>query len=153
MFISQVSFGFMWVFTIAILLYSSETQQANSMVRIFEKNLDERIAEKVGWLAYSPSSWEIAGDDVQERCLSFQLSNQIALFGAKVTCIQQKTAKEYGHSLIVEEDWTLHDVPTVGEYFQVCLPLSLTFIISHYSTCEMFIWSHRSYLTPKDHRD
>jgi hypothetical protein len=106
------------------------------MVRIFEKNLDERIAEKVGWLAYSPSSWEIAGDDVQERCLSFHLSNQIALFGAKVTCIQQKTAKEYGHSLIVEEDWTLHDVPTVGEYFQVSLSLSLTLIISLYLTCE-----------------
>ena len=100
------------------------------MLQIFEESLDESIAEKVGWLSYCPTPWESASNDVQQRRVNFQLSNQISLFGTKVTSIQQKTVKGKGngHALTVDEDWALHDVP-YGENFQVSLSLSFFFFV------------------------
>ena len=89
------------------------------MTQVYEKeNLDERIAESVGWLCFCPTPWESMGNDAQQRRVSFKLSNQISLFGTDVTCIQQKTIKRNGHVVIVDEEWTLHDVP-FGDNFQV----------------------------------
>jgi hypothetical protein len=100
------------------------------IIQIYEKeNLHERIAENVGWLCYCPTPWESMGADVQQRRVSFKLSNRISLFGTNVTCIQQKTVKRSGHGVIVDEIWTLHDVP-FGDNFQVytlfTFPFSLT---------------------------
>ena len=99
------------------------------MLQIFEESLDESIAEKVGWLSYCSMPWESTSNDVQQRHVNFKLSNQISLFGTKVTSIQQKTVKlkGNGHALTIDEDWSLHDVP-YGENFQVSLCSLLLFL-------------------------
>lgn len=102
-------------------VYSTELPLSVScMVQMYEKeNLEEKIAEKAGWLEYCPTPWESMGEEgVQQRQISFKLSKQISLFGTNVTCIQQKTHRNDGHACYVDEVLTLHDVP-FGDYFQI----------------------------------
>ncbi|KAH6558940.1 hypothetical protein KP509_1Z037100 [Ceratopteris richardii] len=92
----------------------------SSLLLIFEKEkLDEKIAERTGLLNYMPTPWESVGDDnVQQRRVTYKLSNQISLFGTNVTSIQQKMIKADRHALHLDEVLTLHDVP-FGDNFQI----------------------------------
>lgn len=101
-------------------VYSTELPLSVScMVQMYEEeNLDEKIAEKAGWLEYCPTPWEIVSEEgVRQRQISFRLSKQISLFETYVTCIQQKSQQNEGHTCI-DEMLTLHDVP-FGDYFQI----------------------------------
>lgn len=114
----------------------------SSMTMIYEKEkLDEKIAEKAGWLNYDATPWEcVGGDAVQQRRVTFKLSNQISLFETNVTCVQQKTKQADEHALFVDELLTLHDVP-FGDNFQIRVRKEMVDIssTSPVTSCKVFI--------------
>ncbi|KAH7306526.1 hypothetical protein KP509_22G016900 [Ceratopteris richardii] len=113
-----------------------------SLLSIFEnEKLEEKIAKKMGRLNYVPTAWESMGDDnVQQRRVSYKLSNQISLFGTTVTSIQQKTKLADGHTLYLDEVLTLHDVP-FGDNFQIQVRKEMV-DVSHSppsTSCKVFV--------------
>lgn len=124
-------------------VYSTELPlSVSSLVSIYEKEkLEEKIAEKTGRLNYLPTPWESMGEDgVQQRRVTFKLSNQISLFGTNVTCIQQKTKQEDGQSLHMDEVLTLHDVP-FGDNFQIQVRIEMANVSLSppASSCKVFV--------------
>ncbi|MCO5559948.1 hypothetical protein L7F22_013552 [Adiantum nelumboides] len=122
--------------------YNVFKRGVSSLVCIYEKeNLDEKIAEKTGHLNYFPTPWESTGDNVvEQRRVTFKLSNQISLFGTNVTCIQQKTKQADGHAFYIDEVLTLHDVP-FGDNFQIQVRKEMVDIAFDppASSCKVFV--------------
>jgi hypothetical protein len=96
--------------------------QAESVLSVFQnKDLDERVHEKLGLVDYKSTGWESVEQKpgVQRRQESYTLNRQISQFGSKVSCIQQITVtSEDAKKIVIDDMLTLHDVP-FGDHFQV----------------------------------
>jgi hypothetical protein len=96
--------------------------QAESVLSVFKnKDLDERVHEKLGLIDYKSTGWENVDQKpgVQRRQESYTLNRQISQFGSKVSCIQQITVtSEDAKKIVIDDMLTLHDVP-FGDHFQV----------------------------------
>ncbi|CAK9278846.1 unnamed protein product [Sphagnum jensenii] len=95
---------------------------AESVLSVFKnKDLDERVHEKLGLIDYKSTGWENVEQKpgVQRRQESYTLNRQISQFGSKVSCIQQITVtSEDAKKIVIDDMLTLHDVP-FGDHFQV----------------------------------
>jgi len=95
---------------------------AESVLSVFQnKDLDERVHEKLGLVDYKSTVWESVEQKpgVQRRQESYTLNRQISQFGSKVSCIQQITVtSEDAKKIVIDDMLTLHDVP-FGDHFQV----------------------------------
>jgi hypothetical protein len=96
--------------------------QAESVLSVFQnKDLNERVHEKLGLIDYTSTGWESVEQKpgVQRRQESYTLNRQISQFGSKVSCIQQITVtSEDAKKIVIDDMLTLHDVP-FGDHFQV----------------------------------
>ncbi len=96
--------------------------QAESVLSVFQnKDLNERVHEKLGLVDYKTTGWESVEQKpgVQRRQESYTLNRQISQFGSKVSCIQQITVtSEDAKKIVIDDMLTLHDVP-FGDHFQV----------------------------------
>jgi len=95
---------------------------AESVLSVYQnKDLDERVHEKLGLIDYKSTGWESVEQKpgVQRRQESYTLNRLISQFGSKVSCIKQITVtSEDVKKIVIDDMLTLHDVP-FGDHFQV----------------------------------
>ena len=90
-------------------------------VVIEDDKKDHLVNEKLGLSDYKTSPWEdVDGKDEVQRRRSYRLEG----LNSKISSILQKTMSADFKKLVINENFTLDDVP-FSDHFQVCPPSAL----------------------------